>query len=290
MCELTSAFTAFAQSIRCDLLGIAPIERFAGLPPERHPSSIFPEAKSVVVVGKRIPRGTLRGVEEGTQFFTYHLYGQAWVEDRFLALTALRLSEFLEDHRWEAVPLFNLPPEMGPMGVPVREGQPAPNVLLDFDDAAVRAGLGEIGYLRTFVSPEFGTRQRFFLILTDAELEPTPLPTTDVCPRKKEFARFCPLGAIDPTTEETVEICGRRMPVAGIDFAKCAVCQNGARPNLRHPSGAPDRLAAVCLRTYYDHLERAGRLTRTFAQPFRQRPTWVIADGQTRDEANYEVE
>ena len=290
MNEITKQLQDYAASIRCDLLGVAPIERFAGLPPERHPASIFPEAKSVLAVGKRIPRGTLRGVEEGTQFYTYQLYGQAWVEDRFLALTALRLSEFLEDHRWEAVPLFNLPPEMGPMGVPVREGNPAPNVLLDFDDAAVRAGLGEIGYLRTFVSPEFGTRQRFFLILTDAELDPTPLPPVQVCPREKGLAKLCPLGAIHAEKEETIDIGGQRMTVAGLDLAVCAKCQNGARPNLRHPAGPPDRLAAVCMRSYYDHLERTGRLTRDFANPFRQRPAWSVVDGTYRVEANYEVE
>lgn len=37
MNEITQQFKDYAASIRCDLLGVAPIERFAGLPPERHP-------------------------------------------------------------------------------------------------------------------------------------------------------------------------------------------------------------------------------------------------------------
>ena len=170
MDDFTKAFREHSEKIGCDLVGIAPIERFAALKADQHPASIFPEVKSVIVVGKRITRGSLRGVEEGTQFGTYHMYGYNWLEDRFLSITSLKMAEFLEDNRWEAIPLLNLPREMGPMGVSVREGQPAPNVLLDFEDAAVRAGLGEIGYLRTFVTPEFGARQRFFIILTDAPL------------------------------------------------------------------------------------------------------------------------
>ncbi|MFP4029598.1 MAG: hypothetical protein ACLFWL_17605, partial [Candidatus Brocadiia bacterium] len=176
------------------------------------------------------------------------------------------------------------------LGCPVREGQPAPNVLLDFDDAAVRAGLGEIGYLQTFVTPEFGTRQRFYIILTDAELEPTPVRPPEICPRKAEFARFCPLGAIDPESEQTLDICGQSMTVAGIDFDKCAECQNGARPNNRHPSGKPDRIAAVCIRSYYDYLERSGRLSCDYMNPFRKRPAWVLQNGKSRIETNYEIE
>lgn len=290
MNNLTAELTAYAKTIGIDLLGIAPIERFAGLPPESHPASIFPEARSVIVVGKRIPRGSLRGVEEGTQFACYRLYGHTWLEDRFLSITSIKVAEFLEDRRWEAVPLLNLPPEIKPMGVPVRPGQPAPNVMLDFDDAAVRAGLGEIGYLRTFVTPEYGTRQRFFLVLTDAVLEPTPLTTACTCERSRDFAAYCPLGAIDAKHEETIEIAGKRMPVAAIDFKKCGECKNGAMPNHRHPSGRPDRLAAVCMRNYMVHLEKNGKVGNAFVNPFRKRPAWAIHGERTVVEEGSDIE
>ncbi len=278
---MTKRFTAHAKSVNCDLLGVAPIERFEGLPPERHPASIFPEVKSVIVVGKRITRGSLRGVEEGTQFATYDMYGYRWLEDRFLSIVSLKLSEFLEDNRYEAVPLFNLPTDIEPMGVPVRPGKPAPNVLLDFDDAAVRAGLGEIGYLRAFVSPEFGARQRFFMILTDAVLDPTPIPTKDVCERSKDFASYCPLGAVDSSKEEVIEIAGKKMKVASINYGICAKCKNGAQPNSRHPAGKPDRLAAVCMRSYMTHMEKAGKFSNTFINPFRTRPAWEVKTDRT---------
>lgn len=280
-------FKVFARSCRADLVGFAPVERFAEVPPEHHPASIFPEVKTVIVVAKRITRGSLRGVEEGTQFSTYSFYGYNWLEDRFLSITSLKLSEFLEDNRYEAVPLFNLPPEMGPMGVPVTPDRPAPNVLLDFDDAAVRAGLGEIGYLRTLVTPEFGTRQRCFLILTDAELEGTPLPAPQVCERKAEFADYCPLGAVDATREETLCIAGQSMKVASINHAICRECKNGAMPNRRHPNAHPDRLGALCMRSYMVHLEEGGRLQASYVNPFRKRAPWqVVLDREIRDEGD----
>ena len=66
--QFTAAFKEYARSVGADLVGIANIERFEDVAPNRHPSSIFPEARSVVMIGKRITRGTLRGLEEGTQF------------------------------------------------------------------------------------------------------------------------------------------------------------------------------------------------------------------------------
>lgn len=290
MDALTKEFREYSKQIGCDLVGIAPVSRFSDVKPENNPASIFPEAKSVVVVGKRITRGSLRGVEEGTLFSTYNLYGYNWLEDRFLSITSMKMAEFLEDRRWEAVPLLNLPVEIGPMGVAVREGNPAPNVLVDFDDAAVRAGLGEIGYLRTFVSPEFGTRQRFYLIVTDAPLEPSPVSTEEICERSKDFASFCPLDAIDIDNEETLEIAGKKMKVAGIDYTKCAKCKNGALPNSRYPSARPDRLAAVCMRTYMEHLEKSGKIKNTFQNPFRTKPAWKIHDDRDIIEEGSDIE
>ncbi len=288
--KLTEELKDYAGSIGIDLLGIAPIERFEGLPPEHHPASVFPEAKSVIVVGKRIVRGALRGTEEGTQFQSYHMYGYHWLEDRFLSVTTFKLTEFLEDRRHEAVPVMNLPKEVPPMGVPVRSGQPAPNVMIDFDDAAVRAGLGEIGYLGVFLSPEFGPRQRFYIILTDAALEPTPICEKKVCERSPDYAKFCPLGAIDPSKEETLSVCGKKMKVASIDYAKCAKCRNGAVPNHRYPGARPDRIAALCVRSFMNHLEKGGRIGNKFEHPFRRRPAWQLVEDKAVLQEGHDIE
>ena len=131
MDDLTLALKQRARASGADLVGIANIERFEGLDGEHDPRFIYPEAKSGVVLGRRITRGTLRGVEEGTQFSNYRFYGYDWLDNRFMAMTTFRTAEFLEDHGWETVPLVPLPPEIPPMGVPVRPDQPPTDVLVD---------------------------------------------------------------------------------------------------------------------------------------------------------------
>jgi len=263
-----------AEKAGADVFGVADVGRFDELPPERHPRTIYPETQSVIVLGRRIPRGALRGVEEGTNFTNYILYGVDWLDNRFTSLTTVQVAEFLEDNGWEAVPLPNLPPQVPPMGVAVRPGAIEPNVLLDHDDAAVRAGVGEIGYADCLLTPRFGTRQRVQMILTDAELEPTPLLEETLSPSAEACRDLCPLGAFVGEEERT--ICGKTMTVARIDYARCNKCKNGATPNRQHPAGRPDRIAAVCLRGLLDLMEREGRVGDRFATPLRVREPWTV--------------
>jgi epoxyqueuosine reductase QueG len=276
----TQQFKAHARSVGADLLGIAPIARFDELPAGKRPTAIFPDARSVVVVGKRIARGALRGVEEGTQFELYQLFGRDWLNNRVLATATFRTAEFLEEHGWEAAPLPNLPPETPPMGIAVRPHQPPPNVMLDFDDAAVRAGLGEIGRCGWLLTPQFGPRQRVQLILTDAELEADPLLKDAVCDHCLGGISVCPLGALSLEQERALRVSGKEMRVAEVDYAKCQSCRNGAEPNRLHPAGKPDRLAAACARACLHHLEERGRLANIFHNPFRKRPAWAVVTEQ----------
>lgn len=49
---------------------------------------------------------------------------------------------------------------------------------------ATRAGLGEFGYNNIVLTPQFGPRQRFNSIITDAELVPDPLISEPICLRE----------------------------------------------------------------------------------------------------------
>ena len=273
---LTEAVKAAARKEGADLIGIANIERFDGVPANHHPQSIFPETRSVIVVAKRITRGCIRGVEEGTQLGTYNRYAMNWVRDRVLSLITLTTASYLEDNGWEASPLPELPKQTPAMGIPVREGVPPPNVMVDFEDAAVRAGLGVIGLTGEFMSPEYGHLQRMQLILTDAELDPTPLCETSVCDQCGACVAACPLNAIDGESKTPVAICGKTFDVAAIDKDVCLLCKNGMWPNPYHDSGDPDRKAAACMRACMAHLEEQGALSKSFKSPFRKRPAWQV--------------
>ena len=281
--SITESLRGVARDAGVDLVGVAPISRFEEVQPQHHPASIFPETRSVIALAKRITRGCLRGTEEGTSLGIYPTYGMNWVPHRFLAYATVAVASFLEDHRCEAVPLPDLPPETPPMGVPVRGDLPAPNVMVDFIDAAVRCGLGEIGLMGELMTPEFGHRQRLTLILTDAELEPTAFCEQTVCNCCGACAAACPFDAVDVDAAGEVTICGRTMRVAAIDANACAQCRNGAFANPSHSSGRPDRLAAICMRSCSLMQDRRDALSRPMISPFRDTAPWVIGrDGVAR--------
>ena len=278
-----------AGRIGIDMIGFASKKRFEGVDAQHNPFSIFPEAKTVIMLGKRVCRGALRGVEEGTNFGDYTLFGKNWLEDEFLSLACYDLVNFIEDNGWEACPVFPNPCELGPQGVSVAEGRPEPNVYPDFDYAAVACGLGEIGLNGLFLSPTFGSRQRFHMIITDAEIEESPLFDGKVCDGCGKCAKACPLGAIDTENTREIEICGKKMSVATIDYNVCKTCKNGACKSRFGDVARPDRIAALCNRTCLCHLEENELVANKFENGFRQREAWSVGEKRNAEGRNTEA-
>ena len=145
---------AFSQGL--DLVGVANIERFENAPPRMHPAAIFPEARSVIVVARRIIRGNWRGIEEGTHWPNYTYFGyHGLLNTLFIPAGVYETACFIEDHGWEAVPYYPGVPETQPPIEPLRPGAVAPNVHLAIRIAATAAGLGECGWSKVFLTKRF---------------------------------------------------------------------------------------------------------------------------------------
>ena len=80
---------------------------------------------------------------------------------------------------------------------PTREGNVAPDLQFQFRLAAVACGLGEIGWSKMLLTPEFGPLQHVAFIFTDAELEYDEMYNgKPLCRKCGACVRECPGGCI----------------------------------------------------------------------------------------------
>ena len=225
---------ALAKSLGADLVGIASMDRFEGAPKEMDPRYIMPEAKSMIVMCFRVMRGSLRGIEEGTFFSNYSAMGYGGLTYNYIPMTVINLCKHIEDEGYEAIPIGHQSDWRGidnqgvqkkNFSVPVREGLPAPDIMIHLRIAAYLAGLGEIGYSKMFLTPEFGPLQRVAFIFTDAELEYDEMYSGEpLCRKCGACVRECPGGCIPPIhsgKKVTVNLDGKICEWGDIDMWRC---------------------------------------------------------------------
>ncbi|MDQ0288681.1 hypothetical protein [Oligosphaera ethanolica] len=266
---------AAAKSFGADLVGIASTASLAYLPKEDNPLSIFPQAKNVIIIGRKIPRGALRGIEQGTEMDnSFAQFGFIDLEDNFLAKTTYDVNIWMEARGFEAVPLFAYDCTGQPVGVPVEPGKPAPNVILQYRIMAQAAGLGETGLNGLFLTPEFGPRQRFAMLLTDAELEADKPFQPYLCKDCGKCVAACPLQALNPDKGTKAGFAGCESLVAARDNDLCRRCRNGAFVTNEGRFNTVERVAAACSRVCIAALEERGATQEKFTHPFRQSAPW----------------
>ncbi len=309
-----------AKECGADLVGIASMDRFEGAPKQMDPRYIFPDAKAMIVMGFRIFRGCLRGIEEGTFFVAYAGMGYAGINWVYQPMVLWNLCKMIEDEGYEAVPIPNNfpwtntnssgqdPEATGRLNErwsrPVSPDRPAPDVFIHMRIAAFCAGLGEIGYSKMFLSPEFGPRQRLAAVITDAPLEPDPLyEGPQLCDRCMLCAEDCTGEAISTTETVKVTVAGRKLEWGKIDYEKCSRYFCGAskehnpfmvtpedEQGFTQPVGRSQRYkvgpvyvygralegARGCIRACMVHLEEQGKIKNAFKHPFRRRKPWRL--------------
>lgn len=216
--KLTEAIKELARHQGAALVGVASIDRFDPQPPfydaapkGHHPRDFLPEARSVISIAQPVLNPVIDApailatqdlpmipphVRYPYMEVLYNRVGHQ-VQDFMLEHIGQVLGQRLMAAGYDAMifPTSGLHPNVEKLtDIQIWEG-PASEVAQKFSPfrytfgpfshrhAATRAGLGEFGYNNLVLTREFGARQRFNSIVTDAELVPDPLISEPICLR-----------------------------------------------------------------------------------------------------------
>ena len=306
-----------AKVCDADLVGFAPASRFDS---NDAIFKIMPNVKTVIGLGFRVLRGIYRGIEEGSTYYQYTTMGVENLEETVMPMALLRVSNLIEEQGFIAIPQKKSPLILNEEGttnpevdyVDVYHGVKVENQL-DFLNCAVQCGLGEKSKINTLLTEEYGPFIRYSFILTDMELEPSPLFTKKLCDGCNECIKACPGRAISENGK--------------VDTWRCAVYYNGANGS-KNPYMPPEAYAnfpyeekmkiingtaefdeqgakeiidntffyppakhfyrasicaRACDRACYVHLEEKGLITKKYKTKFREGDDWVLSTKQFED-------
>ena len=219
--KLTAAVRTKAFALGIDLVGVGNIERWAQCPPLMSPAGILPSARSVVVCALHHGDGTVEiGGKEHPQVLGPYVH--QYYMNEHLDRVSYELGRFLEDAGYATVPITasNIWRYRRYKDLPAVFSPDMSHIY-----AAVAAGLAELGYSGLALTPQFGPRNRFVSVITEAELAPDPLlPGQTLCDRCGLCVKRCPARALDKELgpEVSIEIDGRKYTRAGKNLWRCS--------------------------------------------------------------------
>lgn len=177
--ELDIPLTGFAPADRWDTPLFDP-----WVPEEFRPQAIFPEAKTIIVIGLPV---TLPIVETAPSIWYYELYRTV---NTLLDINGYRIAEFLNKEGFPSVAV----PRDGYGSITILRDTPV--AFFSHRHAAFLAGLGNFGINNTLLTKKFGPRVRFTSIFTRAEIPPDPVMEDPLCTRCLQCVNACPVKAI----------------------------------------------------------------------------------------------
>jgi epoxyqueuosine reductase QueG len=222
--DLTQEVKEIARRHGAVLVGVASVDRFDPMPPVhdappagQHPRDFVPEARAVISMAMPILNPVMEApaalAEKEMAMVPDHakyeylevLYDRVGHElhDYMLEFIGQMIGQHLLGLGYDAMvlPTTGLHPQVpGMSDLEIWEG-PSPEWAAQHSPlrytsgpfshrhAATRAGLGEFGYNNLVLTPEFGPRQRFNSVITDAPLVADPLITKPICLR--DACRLC---------------------------------------------------------------------------------------------------
>lgn len=209
----------FSRGLGATLVGFAPASRwdeYGEVEPLYRPKAIWPETKSVIVLGVPV----LLPIIESTPSINYvELYDTTNI---LLDQIAYRLAVYLTEHGHGAI--FLPRDAYGDIHVLVKK----PLAAFSHVFAGKYAGLGTIGYSHVLLNAKYGPRVRYVSVFTSLELEPDEVVGKELCTKCRLCQRLCPSQAFT-TRDDAI--------IAVMDKTACAEHHARLREEHRYPCG-----------------------------------------------------
>lgn len=217
------------EELQIPLIGFAPVIRWKNppealpnnfnewIPEEFWPQSIYPETKTVIVIGLPVQ---LPIVETAPSIYYHELYNTV---NEALDSKAYEISNFLT---FKGYPSIYLPRDAyGDIDVLLEE----PFAFFSHKHAAYLAGLGSFGQNNVLLTPEYGPRVRFTSIFTTAEIEGSKIKNKDLCTQCLACVKKCPVNAIReeddfPPPVDKIKCAQRSKKLRKDYISPCGIC------------------------------------------------------------------
>lgn len=241
-----------------DLVGVAPVDRFADAPEGHRPTDFMPECKSVISVGLHLFNGMADVWGEQadmTKTLTPYLFYGYGLTNLESSRAVNRMARALEYKGYKT--LAFMPTWISSMTKYFETTLSTAEMKAEFSHrhAAVASGIASLGWNGLAMTPEFGTMNRFNSLLTSAELEPTPMYDgpdicrPDLCGRK--CVKVCPADAISMEETQTCTMGGMDFSYGVHDNIRCSyaimamIKDAGGRSEATLPDGPGNPIQMV---------------------------------------------
>ena len=189
MSNLTENIKDYAISLGADLVGVADLKRWKSAPFNRTPMALMSDCTAAIVMGFHYLDACVElGGQPDMRFPGPAVSNHIASEHGNYA--AFKLCKFIESQGYDAL----MVPATGWWNY--RENEASPRGFsadITHYYAACAAGLGEIGWNNLCLTPEFGPRQRFITVVTNAPVAPDPMyDGTRLCDGCKLCEKHCP--------------------------------------------------------------------------------------------------
>ena len=203
------------------LVGFAPARRWdeplfePWIPEEFRPQSIFPETRTVIVIGLPV---SLPILETAPSIYYHELYRTV---NTHLDVSGYRISLILNSLQLPSIWI----PRDGYGSISILKERPL--AFFSHRHAAFLAGLGNFGINNMLLTEKYGPRVRFASIFTAADIPPDPVIQNPLCTSCMLCVNSCPVKALD----------GRKYPKGLTDKKACAIRSEALSKRYISPCG-----------------------------------------------------